>query len=135
MKRWLFQNIGLKFLALVIAFALWAYVGSRQVLEQKLSLHLEFADMPAGMTLDPGVKTNISVSLTGRKDRVLDIDPDDLTALVSLRDAQPGQKVVVVHPRVQPLPVGVTANVADVTLHLIPLDSDSPKPKRKRGSL
>jgi YbbR domain-containing protein len=133
MRRWLFQNIGLKFLSLIIAFALWAYVGSRQVLEQRLNLHLEFADMPAGMTLDPNVKTNISVNLTGRKDRILDIDPEDLIAVVSLRNAEPGQKDIIVHPKIQPLPIGVTANVADVTLHLIPLVDNSLKTKKKRG--
>jgi hypothetical protein len=131
MRRWLFQNIGLKFLSLLIAFALWAYVGSRQVLEQRLSLHLEFADMPAGMTLDPNVKTNISVGLIGRKDRILDIDPEDLSAVVSLRGALPGQKEIVVHPKIQPLPIGVTANVADVTLRLIPLVDNSKKSKKK----
>jgi YbbR domain-containing protein len=133
MKRWLFQNIGLKFLSLIIAFALWAYVGSRQVLEQRLNVQLEFADMPAGMTLDPSLKTNISVSLTGRKDRILDIDPEDLRAVVSLHNAQSGQKEIVVHPKIQPLPIGVTANVADVTLHLIPLTDNSKKTIKKRG--
>lgn len=133
MKRWLLQNMGLKFLSLLIAFALWAYVGSRQVLEQRLNLHAEFADMPAGMTLEPNVKTNISVNLTGRKDRILDIDPEDLRAVVSLRNALPGQKEIVVHPRVQPLPVGVTANVADITLHLIPLADNSNKTKMKQS--
>jgi YbbR domain-containing protein len=132
MRRWLFQNLGLKFLSLLIAFALWAYVGSRQVLEQRLSLHLEFADMPIGMTLDPNFKTNISVGLIGRKDRILDIDPEDLSAVVSLRNAAPGQKEIVVHPKIQPLPIGVTANVADVTLHLIPLVDNSKKSKKKR---
>ncbi|HTA77792.1 MAG TPA: hypothetical protein VK791_11610 [bacterium] len=134
MKRWLLQNMGLKFLSLLIAFALWAYVGSRQVLEQRLNLHVEFADMPAGMTLEPNVKTSVSVNLTGRKDRILDIDPEDLKAVVSLKNAQPGQKEVVVHPRIQPLPVGVTANVADMTLHLIPLTDNSKKTKKKRSS-
>jgi YbbR domain-containing protein len=133
MKRWFFQNIGLKFLSLIIAFALWAYVGSRQVLEQHLNVQLEFADMPAGMTLDPSLKTNISVNLTGRKDRILDIDPEDLRAVVSLRNAQSGQKEIVVHPKIQPLPIGVTANVADVTLHLIPLTDNSKKSIKKRG--
>ncbi|HXL73572.1 MAG TPA: hypothetical protein VN963_08115 [bacterium] len=131
MKRWLFQNMGLKFLSLIIAFALWAYVGSRQVLEQRLNVQLEFSDMPVGMTLDPNLKTNISVNLIGRKDRILDIDPEDLSALVSLRGAQPGQKEIVVHPKIQNLPIGVTANMADVTLHLIPLVDNSTKSKKK----
>ena len=130
MKRWLFQNIGLKFLSLIIAFALWAYVGSRQVLEQRVSLHLEFADMPAGMTLDPNVHTNISVTLVGRKDRVLDIDPQVLHALVSLKNAQSGQKEVTVHPHIQPLPNGVGVNTPDITVRLMPIVDSLKKNKR-----
>jgi len=131
MKRWFFQNIGLKFLSLLIAVALWAYVGSRQVLEQRLSLHLEFSDMPAGMTLDPNVHTNISVTLVGRKDRVLEIDPQDLHAVVSLHNAQPGQKEITVHPHIQPLPSGVSVNTPDITLKLIPIVDNSKKHKGK----
>jgi YbbR domain-containing protein len=130
MKRWLFQNIGLKFLSLIIAFALWAYVGSRQVLEQRVSLHLEFADMPAGMTLDPNVHTNISVTLVGRKDRVLDIDPQELHAVVSLKNAQSGQKEVTVHPHIQPLPNGVGVNTPDITVRLMPIVDSLKKNKR-----
>jgi len=130
MKRWLFQNIGLKLLALLVAFALWAYVGSRQVLEQRLSLHLEFTDVPAGMTLDPNVKTNILVNLTGRKDRILEVDTDNLKAVVSLHNAQPGQKEIMVHPKVQPLPYGVTANSSDIAVRLIPLVDNSKKKRR-----
>ena len=69
----------------------------------------------------------------GRKDRILDIDPEDLSALVSLRGAQPGQKEIVVHPKIQNLPVGVTANVMDVTLRLIPLVDNSKKSKKKKA--
>jgi len=130
MKRWLFQNIGLKFLSLIIAFALWAYVGSRQVLEQRLNLHLEFADIPAGMTLDPNVHTNLSITLVGRKDRVLEVDPEELHAIVSLKAAQPGQKELTVHPRIQPLPNGVNVNTPDVTVHLLPLVDNLKKNKR-----
>ena len=130
MKRWLFQNIGLKFLSLIIAFALWAYVGSRQVLEQRVSLHLEFADMPAGMTLDPNVHTNISVTLVGRKDRVLDIDPQELHAVVSLKNAQSGQIEVTVHPHIQPLPNGVGVNTPDITVRLMPIVDSLKKNKR-----
>ena len=121
MKRLLLDNLGFKVLALFLAFILWAYVGSRQVLERKLTLHLELGDMPAGMTLDSNVKTSIPVVLTGRKESILDVDPDDLKATVSLKSYVEGQKVLVVHPKVQPLPEGVTANLSDITLHLVPL--------------
>ncbi len=130
MKRWLFQNIGLKLLSVLIAFALWAYVGSRQVLEQRVNLHLEFADMPVGMTLDPNIHTNISATLIGRKDRILDIDPQELHAVVSLKNVQSGQKEISVHPHIQPLPNGVSVNTPDVTIRLVPIAENAKKHKR-----
>lgn len=136
MRRLLFENLGLKVLALLIAFALWAYVGSRQILERRMTLHVELTDIPAGMTVDSAVRTFIPVLLTGRKDSILDIDADDLKAVVSLRGYQPGQKQIVVHPRVQPLPDGVDVSVPDMAISLAPLaqpkDPDGKKTKRRR---
>ncbi len=121
MKRWIFQNLGLKVMAFVIAIALWAYVGSRQILERRLTLHLELTDIPAGMTVDSNVRTSIPINLIGRKESVLDLDPEDLKAVVSLKGYLPGQKEMVVHPRVQPLPPGVTVSSSDIPVHLVPL--------------
>jgi YbbR domain-containing protein len=131
MSRWLFQNLGLKILALVIAVALWAYVGSRQMLDRRITLHLELTDVPAGMTVDSDVRTSISVLFSGRKDTVLDLDPEELKAVLSLRDVRPGQQEVVLRPKVQPLPPGVTPNsIPDIKVHLVPLN---PPKKSKKG--
>jgi len=123
MKRWLFENLGLKILAFLIAISLWAYVGSRQVLERRISLHLELTDIPVGMTVDSNVKTSIPVVFTGRKDSVLNLDPEELRAVMSLRGTAPTPlSDVLVHPpvKVQPLPSDVAATVPSVTIHLIP---------------
>jgi YbbR domain-containing protein len=132
MRRWFFDNFALKLLAVFIAFALWAYVGSRQILERKVTLHLELSDIPAGMTLDSSVKTSIPVVLTGRKENVLDLDPEDLKAVVSLKAYSASQKEMVVHPRVQPLPDGVTASLSDLAVRLVELNDPKVPPKRKR---
>lgn len=134
MKRWIFENFGLKVLAVFMAFVLWAYVGSRQVLERRMTLHVELTDIPAGMAVDSSVRTSIPVLLTGRKDNLLDLDADDLKAVVSLKGFQPGQKQVVVHPKIQPLPDGVNVSVADLTVHLSPLAlPKDPDGKKKKG--
>ena len=131
MKRWLFQNLGLKLLALFIAFALWAYVGSRQILERRVTLRLELGDIPSGMTLDTSVRTSIPVVLTGRKEYLLDLDSEDLKAVVSLKGSPPGQRELVVHPQVRPLPNGVTASVPDLTVKLLPLSDSKGSGKKK----
>lgn len=133
MKRWFVENLGLKTVALLVAVVLWAYVGSQQILEQRATLQLTVADMPAGAALDTNVKTSIPVLLTGRKDSFKDLDLATLNVVVSLKGYQATQKEIVVHPRVQPLPKGILAEAPDLTLRLIPLSDkpENPRPKKK----
>ncbi|HET9870124.1 MAG TPA: hypothetical protein VFR02_06495, partial [bacterium] len=125
-----------KVLAFLIAVGLWAYVGSREVLDRRVVVHLQLTDIPAGMTVDSNVRTAIPVVLTGRKESILALDADDLTAVVSLRDYRPGKPDLPVRPLVRPLPPGVEASAPDVTIHLIPVPKPTPAPhlRRKKGA-
>lgn len=130
MKRWIFENFNLKLLAIFIAFLLWAYVDLKQVLDHKhLTLYVELTDIPAGMALDPTAKTSVSVMLIGKN--VKDLEADDLDATASLKDTPPGQEEVVVRPKIQQLPEGVTASVHDLKVHLIALNAP-PEPSSRK---
>jgi hypothetical protein len=133
MKRWILENIGLKALAVLIAVLLWAYVGTRQVLERRVTLHLELTDVPEGMTVDPNVRSSVSVLFTGRKDSVLDLDPNDLKAVISLRGTPASTLDTFVHPavRVQPELPDVSVTVPSMTVHLLPIPKKEAKKKRK----
>jgi YbbR domain-containing protein len=121
MKRWIFENFNLKVLAVLIAFLLWGYVDLKQVLDHKhLTLYVELTDIPAGMTLDPAVKTSVSVMLIGKN--VKDLEADDLDATASLKGFSPGQEEIVVRPKIEQLPEGVTASIHDLKVHLLPLN-------------
>jgi hypothetical protein len=133
MKRWFLENLGLKLLALFIALALWAYVGSRQVLERREKLPLELTDIPAGMKVDPSVKPDVSVVFRGRKDSVLEVDPADLKAVVSLTGYPIGKREMRIQPIVK-VPPGVSADAQSVTIRLLPLAEPSEKTKVKRKS-
>jgi YbbR domain-containing protein len=127
MKRWVFENFNLKVLAVFIAFLLWAYVDLKQVLDHKhLTLYVELTDIPAGMALDPAVKTSVSVMLIGKN--VKDLEADDLDATASLKGTTPGQEEIVVRPKIEQLPEGVTASVHDLKVHLVPLTPPQPSP-------
>ncbi len=128
MNRWLFENLGLKILALFIAIALWAYVGTRQIIDRRVTVSVELTDIPPGVTVDPRVRTSVPVVLTGRKESVLDLDGDDLTAVVSLKGTTPDESEVLVHPQVKPLPRDVAANVQPLKIPLIP----AKPPSRRR---
>lgn len=129
MKRWVFENFNLKVLAVFIAFLLWAYVDLKQVLDHKhLTLYVELTDVPAGMILDPNTKTSVSVMLIGKN--VKDLEADDLDATASLKDVSPGQQEIMVRPKIEQLPEGVTASVHDLKVRLIPLNT--PKESSKQ---
>jgi hypothetical protein len=128
MNRWLFENLGLKLLALSISIALWAYVGSRQIIDSRVTVPVELTDIPVGVTVDPRVRTSVSVVLTGRKESVLGLDGDELTAVVSLKGTTPDQSEILVHPQVRPLPKDVAANVPTLKIPLI-----AAKPKASSG--
>ena len=130
MKRLIFENFGLKVSAVVIALILWAYVGSRQVLERRMTLRIEYSDIPAGITLGSNVRTSLQTTLIGRKDAVLDINPEDLKATVSLKGYLAGQKEMLVHPKIQNLPNGVNANLADYTVPLVVQEVPKAAPKK-----
>ena len=134
MRRLIFENFGLKVLAFLIALSLWAYVGSRQVLDRRIIVHLELTDIPQGMTVDSNVKTTIPVVLTGRKESILDLDGEDLAAIVSLKAYIPPKLDVLVHPQIRPLPPGVTVDVPDVTIHLVPVVTKDPDTHHRQVS-
>ena len=132
MKRWLFENLGLKVTAVLIAFALWAYVDLKQVLDKKrLTVHLEITDMPPGVALDPATKTSISVLLIGKD--VKDLEADDIDATASLKGVSSEEQDVVVHPKIEELPSGVAASTHDLKIHLIAVNEPKGGPRKKAG--
>jgi len=132
MRRWLFENLRLKLLAIFIACALWAYQDSKQVLEhRKMTLHLDVTDIPAGVALDPNVRTSVSVLLVGNRETIQDLDPEDLNAVASLKGTPASQGEIIVQPKIQSLPKGVTGSVREVKLRLVPVKSPSDPPKKR----
>ncbi len=133
MKRWFFENLGLKVLAFFIAVALWANVDLRQVLDhRKMTVRLEFTDVPPGMSLAHGTKTSVSVLLIGNKEKIQDLDPDDLDAEASLKAYSQGREEMTVRPKVQLLPEGVEASIREIKVSLVPSNDQGEPVKKKK---
>ncbi len=118
MKSWWLQDIPLKLLALGLAVALWAYVGSNQVLERKVDLKAVFTDLPTGALLTEEVKSNVSFILVGRRERILPLDPGTLKAIVSLKGVPVPVRDYPVRFTVKGLPKGVALDAAPVLISL-----------------
>ena len=132
MKRWFFENLGLKITAALIALVLWAYVDLKQVLDKKrLTVHLEITDVPSGTALDPSSKTSVPVLLIGKD--VKDLEADDIDATASLKGVSSEEQDVMVHPKIGELPSGVAASTHDVKIHLIALAEPKGSSHKKAG--
>jgi hypothetical protein len=118
MKHWWFQDILLKLTALGLAVALWAYVGSSQVLERKMDLKAVFTDLPSGALLTEDVKSTVSFVLVGRREKILPLDPAVLKAVVSLKGLPVPVKDYPVRFAVQGIPKGVALDAAPVLISL-----------------
>lgn len=134
MKRWFFENIGLKILSFLIALCLWAYVGTQQFLQLSIRLPLEVQDIPPGMKVDSDLKTSVQVVFSGRKERIRDLDKEheELKAVMSLKGTSASDKDLLLYPavKVEPKPKDVTVLAPNLAIHLVPAPQDKPK-KRK----
>jgi len=82
--------------------------------------------------VDSSVKTTVPIAFTGRKESILGLDPEELKAVVSLKEFTPSPKDVVIHPivKVQPAVSGVVSTTPNITVHLIPVISHEGKKKK-----
>jgi|GEM_PF-1086893 YbbR domain-containing protein len=126
MKNALFNDLGLKLVALLLAFGLWLYVGTHQVLERRVELKLVFTDLPAQAALAPDVTSTLTVLLVGRKDRIGALEARDLRATVSLLGVPVPVKDYPVKVQIAGIPKGVAADIPPL---LVGLNAEKPIPK------
>jgi YbbR domain-containing protein len=127
MKRALFDDIGLKLTALVLAFALWLYVGTNQVLERRVDLKVVFTDLPANAALSQDVQSILPVVLVGRKERVGSLEARDLKALVSLQGVPVPVRDYPVKVQVANVPKGVAVDIPPLLVSLNGTQAAAPK--------
>lgn len=84
------NNLGLKLIALVLAFLLWVQTASRQTIQTTVSIPVEFVNMPAGLEISNNYEKVVDVVIRSGSGRGV----DELTAVVDLRRAEPGMLVM-----------------------------------------
>jgi YbbR domain-containing protein len=133
MKRALFEDVGLKLVALVLAFALWTYVGTNQVLERRVDLKVIFTDIPANSSLTDDVQAMVPVVLVGRKERVGGLETRDLKAVVSLQGVPVPVRDYPVKVQVANVPKGVAADIPPFLVTLVGSQPIQPAKKNVRS--
>ncbi|HDP81010.1 MAG TPA: hypothetical protein ENN21_09240 [Spirochaetes bacterium] len=82
-----------KFLCLLAAVILWAYVGSTKLGEVKFRVPVELKNLPASMIITDGQEHFVSVVLNGKKESISNLNVKNLKAFVDLEKSEPGERV------------------------------------------
>ena len=89
LREFLFNNIGLKAISLLLALLLWLQVAGQQTVQRTLSLPVEFVNMPSEMEVSNDFERQVEVVLRSRRGTP-NFEDGSLTVKIDLRDAIPG---------------------------------------------
>ncbi len=89
LREFLFNNIGLKLISLLLALLLWLQVAGQQTVQRTLSLPVEFVNMAPEMEISNDYERRVDVVLRSRRG-TSNFDDGSLTVKIDLRGATPG---------------------------------------------
>lgn len=101
------RHLDLKLLALALAVLLWMAVAGEETVERGLRVPLELQQFPAGLELQGEVPTTVDVRVRGASGAVGRVSPGDIVAVLDLRNARPGRRLLQLKPEQVRAPFGV----------------------------
>jgi len=91
MRKLLFENLGLKISAVLIAVLLWLFVTSRGQSEMSHEIPVEFKDVPVGLGIASTSAKMVNVTIKGQERVMKNIRPTDIRVFVDLSKARKGE--------------------------------------------
>lgn len=107
MSTGLFDNLGLKFASLGLAFALWMVVAGEQRDERTLNAPLTLARLPKNTTLLNVPGDFVTVQLRGPKSLISGLSPNEVDVNLDLSNLKEGENLVAVKSEQVDVPRGV----------------------------
>jgi YbbR domain-containing protein len=120
MKRLFTQNLGWKFLALLIAVALWTVIAREPEVATSVSVPVEFRNMRDDLDIGGDLPDRVRLELRGPSGRLTRDNLSAVAAVLDLSDAQAGERTYNIRGRNLNLPAGVVfyrAVPSQITLH------------------
>ena len=107
LRRSVSRNLGLKLLALVMAFACWWFVAGENKVLMAFNVPLEIRDLPKGMTVTNKVERQVEVRLSGPSSLLSGMKPSDVSAAIDLSGAKVGRQYMTLDERAVVVPTGI----------------------------
>jgi YbbR domain-containing protein len=102
-----------KLVALAAAFIIWAYVAGQQSVHLVLTVPLRFQNIPPGSVLVDQKTDLVQVTLSGRRQLILALKPDQVWIALDLSGLRDGRNLYVISSRDVTVPSGL--EVQDVS--------------------
>lgn len=98
-REWAVTDWKYKGVALLAALVIWTYVAAQQSMQAVYNVPLRFHNVPPGSHLvDPMVKT-AEVTLSGRRDRILVLNEQQLSVSLDLSGLRNGRNLYLISSR------------------------------------
>ena len=110
---WPFGHLGLKVLSVALAVSLWMAVSGEEIVERGLRVPLELQQLPSGVELAGEIPTTVDVRVRGASGALSRLSAGDVVAVLDLKSARPGQRVLPLTPDQVRVPFGI--NVVQIT--------------------
>ncbi|MEW6674430.1 MAG: CdaR family protein [Nitrospirota bacterium] len=108
MKKLLFENLGLKIVAVLLSIVLWFFVTSRGQSEMAMDVPLEFKNIPAGLEMvNQSVKV-VSLNIKGQERLIKNIKQSDIRVYIDLSKAKKGEGIYYINKDNIKLPHAIT---------------------------
>lgn len=91
LRRYVFHNLGLKLLSLLIAVLLWMAVAREPMAEVAITVPIEFHNAPDNLEISSESIPQVQVRERGPSGVVHDLGPAEVHAVIDLRSATPGE--------------------------------------------
>ncbi|HYH01087.1 MAG TPA: CdaR family protein [Terriglobales bacterium] len=92
LKRYVFHNIGLKALSLLIAVLLWMAVARNPVTEIAVNVPIEFQHVPDSLEISTEHIPEVQIRVRGPERLVHELDRGEVHATIDLAGARPGER-------------------------------------------
>jgi YbbR domain-containing protein len=108
MKKFFFENLGLKIAAVLLSIVLWVFVTSRGQSEMSIDVPLEFHDIPQGLEIVNHTIKTVSISIKGQERFIKNIRASDIRVSLDLNKAKKGEGIYYIQRDDIKLPHAIT---------------------------
>jgi diadenylate cyclase len=88
------RNLIPKVVSLILVFTLWSFLAGAQRAEMRLTVPLQYQNIPANMEIAEEVTDKVEVGIRGSRGIILNVTPDQVRAHIDLGHATPGSNSI-----------------------------------------